>query len=113
MTAPLIETHPDLDADGRLALQHWHQHRPRFYTQKYNNGTLIQIAKLASDRTFEETDALHNELLRSKKYSNSGDAWRAAREVVLQRYILLPDEETVPMLEEVEGLLVWNPDTSL
>jgi len=101
---------PSLSADAQLALRHWFKYRPQMYEALWDSGELITAAKLASDRTFELTDQIHNQLLQSSTFADSGAAWEEAKAISLKRFILLPLESDVPQLERDGLLYFWDDE---
>ena len=91
------------------ALRHWREHRPKMYTELYEQGTLCEAANAADEATFEDMDEIHNSLI--KQGMDSPTAFVEARQIVRERYIYLPTEEDVPELSKTEsGLYVYQPE---
>lgn len=90
------------------ALSHWHEHRPKMYTELHQNGTLLEAAIAALEATEEEEDEIHHALI--KQGYNSPTAFVMAQQMVRERYIYLPTEEDVPELMTTEsGLYAYQP----
>ena len=91
------------------ALRHWHEHRPKMYTQLYNNGTLFDVAVAAHEATVDDEREIHHQLI--KQGWDSPTAFVHARQMVRERYVYLPTEEDIPELSTTEsGLYVYLPD---
>ena len=78
------------------ALRHWHEHRPKMYTDLHSSGRLLSTAIAAYDATIEDQDKVQAGL--EKQGHNASTAFVMAKQVVRERYIYLPTEEDVPEL---------------
>ena len=106
---PLVER-DGMYPGAMAALEHWREHRPKMYTQLYNNGTLLDMADAADEATANDLDEIHNALI--KQGMDSPTAFVEARQIVRDRYIHLPTEEDVPELATTEsGIYIYQPDT--
>ena len=91
------------------ALRHWHEHRPRMYTELYSKGTLFDVVNNALDATIDDEEEICAQLV--KQGVEPGTAFVTARQMVRERYIYLPTEEDVPELMTTEsGLYTHQPD---
>jgi hypothetical protein len=77
---------------GRLAEKHWREHRPQMVRELEQKGLLHQMLLEAEQKTKDEMAALRLELTRLGKTAQQAhdQAW----EMVRERYILLPSEES-------------------
>jgi hypothetical protein len=92
------------------ALRHWHEHRPRMYTQLYAQGNLLEMATAAYEATVDDTDVLRAELVQTQQYDEP-TAFTLAQQIVRERYIYLPTEEDVPELMQTEsGIYIFQPE---
>jgi hypothetical protein len=92
------------------ALRHWHEHRPRMYTQLYAQGNLLEMATAAYEATVDDTDALRAELVQTQQYDEP-TAFTLAQQIVRERYIYLPTEEDVPELMQTDsGIYIFQPE---
>lgn len=67
----------------KLTLDHWKEHRPKMVTYLEELGVLEKAVELAVEQAHQELAALRA----------SGSHPEAAREWVMQMYLLLPSEE--------------------
>ena len=77
---------------GRMAEKHWREHRPKMVRELERKGLLRQMLLEAQERTKDEMATLRLELMKQGKTAQQANdqAW----EMVRERYILLPNEET-------------------
>ena len=91
------------------ALRHWREHRPKMYTQLYEQGTLCDTASAAYEATVDDEMEIQGAFI--KQGMDSPTAFIEARQIVRERYIYLPTEEDVPELSKTEsGLYVYQPE---
>jgi len=77
---------------GRMAEKHWREHCPRMVRELERKGLLHQMLLEAEQRTKDEMANLRIELMKQGKTAQQAhdQAW----EMVREKYILLPPEET-------------------
>jgi uncharacterized protein YggE len=77
---------------GRQAEKHWREHRPQMVRELERKGLLHQMLLEAEEKTKDEMATLRLELMKQGKTAQQANdqAW----EMVRERYILLPPEET-------------------
>jgi uncharacterized protein YggE len=77
---------------GRQAEKHWREHRPKMVRELEKNGLLHQMLLEAEEKTKDEMATLRLELMKQGKTAQQANdqAW----EMVREKYILLPSEET-------------------
>ena len=77
---------------GRMAEKHWREHRPEMVRELEKKGILHQMLLEAEEKTKDEMATLRLELMKQGKTAQQANdqAW----EMVRERYILLPAEET-------------------
>jgi len=77
---------------GRMAEKHWREHRPKMVRELERKGLLRQMLLEAQEKTKDEMATLRLELMKQGKTAQQANdqAW----EMVRERYILLPAEET-------------------
>jgi uncharacterized protein YggE len=77
---------------GRLAEKHWREHRPKMVRELERKGLLRQMLLEAQEKTKDEMATLRLELMKQGKTAQQANdqAW----EMVRERYILLPSEES-------------------
>ena len=77
---------------GRMAEKHWREHRPKMVRELERKGLLRQMLLEAQEKTKDEMATLRLELMKQGKTAQQANdqAW----EMVRERYILLPSEET-------------------
>jgi hypothetical protein len=78
---------------GLMAERHWRQFRPKMVRQLEKNGTLMEALFEAQERTIEEMEALTKKLETEQKLTPQ-QAHDRAWEVIREKYILLPPEES-------------------
>ena len=92
----------------RKALRHWHEHRPKMYTDLHNSGTLMEVATAAHEAAVADSGELQASL--EKEY-NTYTAAVLAKRIADQRYIYLPTEEDVPnLMETADGVPIYQSD---
>ena len=75
---------------GRMAEQHWREHRPQMVRELQAKGLLHQMLLEAEEKTKDEMATLRTELM--KRGSAAQQAHDQAWEMVREKYILLPPE---------------------
>ncbi|MGA9450272.1 MAG: hypothetical protein WBW41_02895 [Verrucomicrobiia bacterium] len=77
---------------GRMAEKHWREHRPKMVRELERKGLLRQMLLEAQEKTKDEMATLRLDLMKQGKTAQQANdqAW----EMVRERYILLPSEET-------------------
>jgi len=77
---------------GRMAEKHWREHRPKMVRELEQRGLLHQMLLEAEEKTKDEMATLRLELMKQGKTAQQANdqAW----EMVRERYILLPPEES-------------------
>jgi len=77
---------------GRMAEKHWREHRPKMVRELERKGLLRQMLLEAQEKTKDEMATLRLELMKQGKTAQQANdqAW----EMVRERYILLPAEES-------------------
>ncbi len=75
-----------------MAEKHWREFRPKMVTEMESQGTLYQALKQAEDQTEAEIDQIRRRLIQQRWTPQQ--AHDSAWEIVRERYILLPPEET-------------------
>ncbi len=75
-----------------MAEKHWREHRPKMVRELETKGQLHRMLLEAEEKTKDEMAALRTELM--KQGSTADQAHRQAWEMVREKYILLPPEET-------------------
>jgi hypothetical protein len=89
----MTQTEPiTLTQYGRMAEKHWREFRPKMVQEMEAQNTLLQALKEAEDRTDEEIDQIRRKLI--QEGLTPQQAHDSAWEMVRERYILLPPEET-------------------
>lgn len=93
------------------ALRHWHEHRPKMYTDLFHQGKLFEAANAAWEATVDDTEEIHYALI--KEGYESPTAFVIAQQTTRERYIYLPTEENVPKLMTTEaGIYIYQPEQS-
>jgi hypothetical protein len=77
---------------GRMAEKHWREFLPTMVRELEAKGLLNQMLLEAEERTKDEMTTLRVELM--KQGLTADQAHRQAWEMVREKYILLPPEET-------------------
>jgi len=77
---------------GRMAEKHWREHRPKMVRELERKGLLRQMLLEAQEKTKDEMATLRLDLMKQGKSAQQANdqAW----EMVRERYILLPAEES-------------------
>jgi uncharacterized protein YggE len=75
-----------------MAEKHWREHRPKMVRELETKGQLHRMLLEAEEKTKDEMATLRTELM--KQGSTADQAHRQAWEMVREKYILLPPEET-------------------
>ena len=75
-----------------MAEKHWREHCPKMVRELEAKGLLHQILLDAEEKTKDEMATLRTEFI--KKGLTADQAHRQAWEMVREKYILLPPEET-------------------
>ena len=79
---------------GLMAERHWREFRPEMVRELERNGTLMETLFEAQERTMEEMEALTRKLETQQKLTQQ-QAHDRAWEVIREKYILLPPEESL------------------
>jgi hypothetical protein len=79
---------------GLMAERHWREFRPKMVRELEKNGTLMEALFEAQERTMEEMEALTRKLETQQKLTQQ-QAHDRAWEVIREKYILLPPEESL------------------
>jgi len=77
---------------GRMAEKHWREHRPKMVRELERTERLHQMLLEAEEKTKDEMATLRMELMKQGKTAQQ--AQTQAWEMVREKYILLPPEET-------------------
>ena len=77
---------------GRMAEKHWREFRPKLVQELEAKGLLHQMLLEAEEKTKDEMDSLMREF--RKQGLTAQQAHDQAWEMVRERYILLPPEES-------------------
>src|ERR1043166_9112073 len=75
---------------GRMAEQHWREHRPKMVRELEQKGLLHQMLLEAEEKTKDEMATLRIQLM--KQGATAQQAHDQAWEMVREKYILLPPE---------------------
>ncbi len=108
--AKLLEL-PRLGKYGKLAEKHLKEHQPKVYRELKQSGQLLSYLLDVEERTDEAVDQVRASLKKSKPLPKETTIFleilayqnwlqRTSEELVLQEYILLPDEETAKAMRE-------------
>ena len=93
------------------ALRHWREHRPKMYTQLYEQGTLCDVASAAFEATVDDEMEIQDHALIKQGYGFSYSVCTSKTNSKRAVRIYLPTEEDVPELSKTEsGLYVYQPD---
>jgi len=76
---------------GRMAEQHWREHRPKMVRELQAKGLLHQMLLEAEEKTKDEMATLRTDLM--QRGSTAQQAQTQAWEMVREKYVLLPPEE--------------------
>lgn len=105
---PALRIPKGLPIGARKALRHWHEHRPRMYTELHDNGTLIETAVAADEAVDVDLEEIQESL--EAEY-DTPTAFVMAKRIAEQRYIYLPTEEDVPeLMATAEGIPFYQTD---
>ena len=77
---------------GRMAEKHWREHRPKMVRELERKGLLQRMLQEAEEKTKDEMVTLRTELMR--RGATAQQAHDQAWEMVREKYILLPAEES-------------------
>lgn len=77
---------------GLMAEKHWREHCPKMVRELEAKGLLHQMLIEAEEKTKDEMSSLRRQLM--NQGSTAQQAHDQAWEMVRERYILLPSEET-------------------
>jgi len=77
---------------GQMAAKHWREFRPKMVRDLSQKGLLHQMLLEAEEKTKDEMATLRIELM--KQGSTAQQAQTQAWEMVREKYILLPPEES-------------------
>ncbi len=78
---------------GRMAEKHWREFLPKKVEELEAKGQLQEMLQDAEEKTKDEMEDLTRKLISEQGYTPE-DAERVAWEIVRERYILLPPEES-------------------
>ncbi len=78
---------------GMIAERHWREFRPAMVGELETKGTLMEALFEAQERTIDEMETLTRQLKTEQKLTPQ-QAHDQAWEMIRERYILLPPEET-------------------
>jgi hypothetical protein len=78
---------------GRLAEKHWRENLPKMVQELEAKGQLQEMLLEAEEKTKDEMEEITRKLMSEQGYTPD-QAERAAWEMVRERYILLPPEES-------------------
>ena len=78
---------------GLMAESHWREFRPAMVRKMEARGTLMEALFEAQERTIEEMEALTRQLETEQKMTPQ-QAHDRAWEMIREKYILLPPEES-------------------
>lgn len=104
---------PGLGLFGIKAVNHWQEHRPQMVAQmieQMGREGFIEHVKRTAELAENEYIEISEKLMSREHRYSPAQAHDAAMEIVLNRYILLPTEEDVPLLGEKEGVFAYYPD---
>lgn len=106
---PPLEIPPGTLLGVANALRHWHEHRPRMYTELHEKGTLLDMAVAAYEATVDDESEIQYDL--EEKGYDTYTAVVMSQQAVRERYIYLPTEEDCPELMQSEsGLYAFEPE---
>lgn len=77
---------------GRMAEKHWREHRPKMVHELERKGLLQRMLLEAEEKTKDEMATLRTELI--QRGATAQQAHDQAWEMVREKYILLPAEES-------------------
>jgi hypothetical protein len=78
---------------GLMAERHWREFRPRMIREMEANGTLMEALFEAQETTINEMETLTRQLEMEQRLTPQ-QAHDQAWEMIREKYILLPPEET-------------------
>jgi hypothetical protein len=78
---------------GAMTEKHWREHLPKMVQELETKGQLDEMLQDAEDQTRSDMATITQQLTSQQAYQQE-DAERVAWELVRERYILLPPEET-------------------
>ena len=81
---------------GLLAEKHWREFRPRMVRDLERSGRLMEALWEAQERTVDEMEALTRQLEREQRLTPQ-QAETQAWEMIREKYILLPPEESLSL----------------
>jgi uncharacterized protein YpuA (DUF1002 family) len=76
-----------------MAEKHWREFLPKRVQELEANGQLQEMLQDAEEKTKDEMEEITRKLISEQDYTPE-DAERVAWEIVRERYILLPPEES-------------------
>jgi hypothetical protein len=79
---------------GRMAERHWREFRPKMVNELEAKGTLMEALFEAQETTINEMEALTRQLETEQKLTPQ-QAHDQAWEMIREKYILLPPEESL------------------
>ena len=77
---------------GRMAEKHWREHRPKMVRELERKDLLHQMLLEAEEKTKDEMATIRTQLM--QQGSTAQQAHDRAWEMVREKYILLPPEES-------------------
>ncbi len=78
---------------GRMAEKHWREFLPKMVEELEAKGQLQEMLQDAEEKTKDEMEEITRKLMSEKGYT-AEQAERTAWEIVRERYILLPPEQS-------------------
>jgi hypothetical protein len=78
---------------GRMAEKHWREFLPKMVRELEVKGQLHELLQEAEEKTKDDMEDLVPKLISEQDYTPA-DAERVAWEMVRERYILLPPEQS-------------------
>jgi hypothetical protein len=78
---------------GRMAEKHWREFLPKMVQELEAKGQLHEMLQEAEEKTKDDMEDLTRKLISAQDYTPEA-AERVAWEMVRERYILLPPEES-------------------
>ena len=79
---------------GLMAERHWREFRPAMVTELEAKGTVMEALFEAQETTLDEMEALTRKL-ETERYLTPQQAHDQAWEMIREKYILLPAEESL------------------
>ena len=89
---PIVPPMNTLTQYGLMAEKHWREHCPNLVRELEERGLLHQMLLEAEEKTKDEMSMLRRQLM--KQGLNAQQAHDQAWEMVREKYILLPPEQT-------------------